>query len=120
MTNPAMIVLSQSAPSDPAGLVAQFGAFGAAVLFLFLWIMDVRKDRDRLMTIVEQQQPILVETRDVLRTASETVRAAAQAMQAMSEALQRVPTEAELTRLRVALEEAERVAHRAARGGEGT
>lgn len=117
---PAMIWLAQSAPVDPATLLTQFGAFGAAAAFLVAWLWDVRKDRNRLLTIVEQQQPILIETRDVLRTAAETVRAAGNAMQAMSEALPRLPTEAELTRLRVALEQAERAAHRAApRGGEG-
>src|SRR5688500_10104058 len=104
--------LAQTSPTDPVGLIGQFGAFGAAVLFLLMWRHDTAKDRDRLLAIVEAQQPILVETRDVLRTASETVRAAANAMQSMSESLQRVPSEAELTRLRVALEEAERAARR--------
>lgn len=106
--------LAQTSPTDPAGLIAQFGAFGAALAILFMWRLDTARERDRLLSIVEQQQPILVETRDVLRTASETVRAAATAMQAMSESLQRVPSEAELTRLRVALEAAERAAQRAA------
>ena len=100
------IWFAQVAPtsgSDATALVTQLGAFGSAALALYLWQRDTGKQRDRAMAVVEQQTPILVEMRDVMRSASENLRATASAMEAMSKLFERVPSEAEITRMRDAL-----------------
>lgn len=100
-------VFGQSSTEDPTVWFTSLGAFTVAAAIGWAWLRDVSKQRDRLLQAVEQQGPILTEMRDVMRTNSETLRAAAEAMGDMAEALKRLPTEAEITRLRDALAAAE-------------
>lgn len=98
--------------SDPTSLLALLGPFAAAAAALGYGWRDAAKQRDRAQNMCESlasaQTPILAEIRDVLRTVTGTNVAATKAMEAMSEALRRIPTEAEIVRLRDALQQADR------------
>ena len=98
-------LIAQAAPTnDPwvwLGAATPVVAVGAA------WIRDLRQRIERLVQVVEQQGPILIEMRDVLRSSSDTLRAAAEAMSAMAETAKDQPNKAETTRLRDALAAAE-------------
>lgn len=106
---PVMIAINAATDNtqDPSSLFAQLGAFAAAAVALFAWQRDTAKQRDRLMEAVEHQGPILIEMRDALRNTSETLRAASEAMISMAKSMERIPTEAEIVRLRDALQRAD-------------
>lgn len=103
---PVMIAVNAAVDGgqDPAALFTQLGAFGAAAVALFAWQRDTARQRDRLMEAVEHQGPILIEMRDALRNTSETLRAASEAMISMAKSMERIPSEAEIVRLRDALQ----------------
>jgi LPXTG-motif cell wall-anchored protein len=104
--------LAQAAPQtgDPATWLTGLGAFAAAAAVGYFGWRDAIKQRDRAIAIIEQHGPVLVEIRDIMRAHPETLRAATEAMEAMAEALKsRIPTEAEVTRLRDALDRAEKL-----------
>jgi hypothetical protein len=102
--------LAQVAPqADSATWFTTLGAFAPAAAIGFYAWRDTKQQRDRAIAIVESVSPVLVEIRDIMRANPETLRAATEAMEAMAEALKsRIPTEAETTRLRDALDRAER------------
>lgn len=96
-------ILSQTSGADPSSLFTQLGAFAAACVALVLWQRDTARQRDRLLDLEEKRGPLLVEVRDVMRQVLEVLRATSDATKSMAEALERVPSEAEITRLRDAL-----------------
>jgi hypothetical protein len=100
-------MMAQTADPSPTALFTQLGAFGAALAVGAVAYRDKSKQCDRLLAAVEQQTPILIENRDTMRSALSTIEANTTAMRAMSEALKRCPTETEITRLRIMLEDAE-------------
>lgn len=111
--NPAVHTLVASwwaaadSPTDPTSVAVWLGPFAAAAAFALLWIRDLVKSRDRMLDGFETQGPILTEIRDALRTTAMTNQAATKAIEAMAEAMHRIPSEAEVTRLRDALQGAQ-------------
>lgn len=102
-----LVAAGEGPSSDPLTFFTSLGAFAAAAAVGLMWIKDIKGQRDRAMLAVEAQTPILVEIRDVMRSSHATLQSAADAMSAMSEALKtRIPTEADITRMRDALDEA--------------
>lgn len=102
--------LAQSSPPapDPLAWLAALGPFAVAGFVGWSWLRDKSKQCERQMQALEQQGPILVEIARVITQIEATMRASTDAMAAMSEALHnRIPSEAELTRLRDALTAAE-------------
>lgn len=90
----------------------QLGAFAAAAAALIMWQRDTARTRDRLQSAQEQSGPLLVEIRDAFRANTDALRASAEASKAISDSLSRIPTEAEVTRLRDALAASERAHER--------
>lgn len=111
--NPAVHILvaawldSANPTSDPTSLFAVLGPFAAAAAALGFGWRDAAKQRDRAQdlaeAVVKSQTTILVEIRDALRTANLTQGVSTKAMETMAEALHRIPSEAEIVRLRDAL-----------------
>lgn len=106
---------SDETTTTAAAIFTQLGAAGAVAAVLGLWQRDTAKQRDRLLAAQETQGPVLIEIRDAMRahadaqrSSAEAQRAAADALAAVTAALTRVPSEAEVTRLRDALAAAER------------
>lgn len=98
-----------------AAIFTQLGTAGAVAAVLGLWQRDTAKQRDRLLAAQETQGPVLTEIRDAMRahadaqrSSADAQKAAADAIAAVSAALSRIPSEAEVTRLRDALATAER------------
>lgn len=93
--------------TDPFAEVTRLGVAGVAVGLALLWQRDTAKQRDRFADMVETQAkataPVLIEIRDVLRTVTSQSGASTKAMETMAEAVHRIPSEAEIVRLRDAL-----------------
>lgn len=101
--------IAQAAPpSEPTFWLTSLGVFAAAAPVVAFGWRDTIRQRDRAIAAAEACGPALAEQPEVLRANSEALRAASAAMAAMAEALKsRVPSEAEITRMRDALDRAE-------------
>lgn len=97
------VALVVSETVDPTNSFTQLGVAAAVAVVLYMWLRDVGKQRDRMIDIHDAWTPLLTEIRDALRSLPQTQRDAAAALSKVAEALERVPTEAEMVRIRDAL-----------------
>lgn len=104
VTQPISWMVAQSVDDPTTGLLTQLGAFAVAAAVGAWFTRDLIVQRNRLQQANDAQLPVLIEMKGILMANADALRASAEASKGISEALARAPSDAEIIRLRDALE----------------
>lgn len=118
----SLLLSPQSTPAGESiqstGLIpffTQLGAFGTAAAILWLWKSSESREKERLLNVLEAQTNLLsdikrgVESNETaLLSLNRTVEINTQALTRLTEVMGKMPTEAELVRMRDTLAEVNR------------
>jgi hypothetical protein len=79
-------------PSNPVAWLPALGPFAAAAAIMWVWIRDIKADRDRCREAVERATPANLQIADTFRLAVQTVEANTVAMHALREGQKDIQT----------------------------